>query len=72
MPNPPGPPANLEQSLNTISHILQCAAATAYETGDQLKGSDRDLAFSVMHLVELAKTRMDEVLRGLSTEAVIH
>lgn len=63
----PVPFATTEESLNHIFDLLQCAAVTAYENGDRLKGTDRHLAFSVVHLIELAKTRIDEHLGRLPT-----
>jgi hypothetical protein len=74
-PNTPSPPEhfltptcsdpfNLEAQLGRASELLRCAAATAYESGDRLKGSDRDLAFSVFHLIELARKAVDQSLAG--------
>lgn len=51
-------PNTLEQSLLHIDELLSCAAATAYETGDNLNGPKRDLAFSVVHLIGMAKTEL--------------
>jgi len=48
----------LEQSLLHVDELLSCAAATAYETGDSLNGPKRDLAFSVVHLIGMAKTEL--------------
>ena len=48
----------LEQSLLHIDELLSCAAATAYETDDSLNGPKRDLAFSVVHLIGMAKTEL--------------
>ncbi|WP_017903707.1 DUF6124 family protein [Pseudomonas asplenii] len=70
----PAPPAhapstkahrNLEESLIHISDLLTCAAATAYESGDGLSGSKRALAFSTMHLVEMAKAELEQSLNNL-------
>ena len=46
--------------------LLRCAAATAYESADHLSGSKRDLAFSVVHLIEMARGAVERSL--LSTE----
>lgn len=54
-----GDPSALETELVKASELLRCAAATAYESGDRLIGSDRDLAFSVFHLVEMARKAVD-------------
>jgi hypothetical protein len=58
-------PANLEESLNHASHLLQCAAVTAYESGDRLSGTDRLLAMSVLHLVDMARNVIDQSVIGL-------
>lgn len=50
----PETPINLEANLLRASELLRCAAATAYESSDQLNGQQRDLACSVMHLVQIA------------------
>ena len=59
-PDPPQP--TLEESLQHVSDLLRCAAATAYETGDSLNGPKRDLAFSVVHLIGMAKTELERSL----------
>ena len=51
---------SLEQALVQASELLRCATATAYECGDNLKGSQRDLAFLVMHLVQMVQTLVDK------------
>ncbi len=62
----PAPPQlTLEQSLLHISELLRCAAATAYESGDSLNGPKRDLAFSVVHLIGMARTELDRSLAGV-------
>jgi hypothetical protein len=64
-PDPPlsnTDPADLESSLVRASELLRCASATAYENGDNLTGSHRDLAFSVMHLIEMARAMVDRSL----------
>ncbi|WP_338526673.1 DUF3077 domain-containing protein [Pseudomonas batumici] len=59
------PSRSLEESLVHVSELLTCAAATAYESGDGLSGSKRALAFSAMHLVEMAKAELDQSLDKL-------
>ncbi|RMR51206.1 hypothetical protein ALP84_00653 [Pseudomonas cichorii] len=56
------PLQSLEESLLHVSELLRCAAATAYETGDTLNGPKRDLAFSVVHLIGMAKTELERSL----------
>ncbi|MBI6854901.1 DUF3077 domain-containing protein [Pseudomonas cichorii] len=60
IPDPPN--TNLEESLLHVSALLRCAAATAYETGDSLNGPKRDLAFSVVHLIGMAKAELERSL----------
>lgn len=57
----------LEQDLQRVSDLLRCAAATAYESSDQLTGQKRDLAFSVVHLVEIAQGLVERSLVGVET-----
>ncbi|MCD5980655.1 MULTISPECIES: DUF6124 family protein [Pseudomonas syringae group] len=59
-PDPPN--ISLEESLLHVSELLRCAAATAYESGDSLNGPKRDLAFSVVHLIGMARTELDRSL----------
>ncbi|MFJ4144019.1 DUF6124 family protein [Pseudomonas sp. NPDC089734] len=56
------PRQTLEESLLHVSDLLRCAAATAYETGDCLNGPKRDLAFSVVHLIGMAKMELERSL----------
>ncbi len=59
----PDPPIkSLEESLAHASDLLRCATATAYESADSLSGSKRDLAFSVVHLIDMAKAVVDRTL----------
>jgi len=59
-PDPPNP--TLEDSLAQISGLLRCAKATAYESADAQSGSKRDLAFSVVHLIDMARTIAEQSL----------
>jgi len=74
VPSPTNPlPFKVNDQLNTedilahASELLRCASATAYECGDSLKGSQRDMAFSVMHLVQMASAMVDKSLDQFST-----
>ncbi|MEE4223263.1 DUF3077 domain-containing protein [Pseudomonas viridiflava] len=65
----PAPPhTSLEETLIQVSDILRCASAAAYESGDALNGAKRDLAFSVVHLIDIdididiARARLDRSL----------
>jgi hypothetical protein len=54
------------QSMAHAADLLRCASASAYESADHLSGSKRDLAFSVVHLIEMARGAVEKSL--LSTE----
>lgn len=62
----PDPPC-LEDALLHIHNVLRSAAATAYESADQLSGPQRDLALSTHHLIGLAQSLLDETLERLET-----
>ncbi|CAM3272651.1 DUF3077 domain-containing protein [Pseudomonas floridensis] len=63
----PAPPhKSLEDTLTQVSDILRCASATAYETGDCLNGPKRDLAFSVVHLIDIARAKLDRSLEDVA------
>ncbi|MEE5115714.1 hypothetical protein V2J95_13050 [Pseudomonas alliivorans] len=53
---------NLEATLLHALDFLRCASATAYELGDELVGSKRDLAFAAMHMAEMAKVMVERSL----------
>ncbi|NWD71791.1 hypothetical protein HX870_29715 [Pseudomonas gingeri] len=62
LPDPRHEPGHQEDTLADVYSILQSAAATAYEHADNQTGSNRKVAMGVVHLIELAKLRMDSVL----------
>jgi len=63
----PAPPhTSLEETLIQVSDILRCASAAAYESGDALNGAKRDLAFSVVHLIDIARARLDRSLEDVA------
>jgi hypothetical protein len=49
-------------ALNHASELLRCAAATAYESADALKGPQRDLGLSVVHMINMARSMVDRSL----------
>ncbi|UZE31599.1 DUF6124 family protein [Pseudomonas asplenii] len=53
---------NTEERLVAAYSVLQSAAATAYESADQLDGANRKLAMGAVHLIELAQAWVDLVL----------
>ncbi|MCV4264782.1 DUF3077 domain-containing protein [Pseudomonas capsici] len=61
----PDPPIKLEETLLRVSDLLRSASAAAYETGDQLSGQKRDLAFSVIYLVEMAHALVERSLEKI-------
>ncbi|WP_420875975.1 DUF6124 family protein [Pseudomonas typographi] len=44
--------------------LLRCAQATAYESADNLLGNPRDHAVAVVHLIELARRKLDDALQA--------
>ncbi|MBV4474094.1 DUF6124 family protein [Pseudomonas botevensis] len=51
-----------EESLVHASDLLRCAAATAFKAADSLQGVNRDLAFSAVHMVDMARAMVDHAL----------
>lgn len=56
-----------EEALVHASDLLRCAAACAHESADSLQGASRDLAFSVVHMIDMAKAMVD---RSLDAEQI--
>lgn len=54
-----------EEALVRASDLLRCAAATAHESANNLHGTHRDLAFSTVHMIDMAKALLDRSLDGL-------
>ena len=52
----------VEQLLYDADELLRCAKATAYEPADGQQGNQRDHAFSVVHLIQAARDKMDKAL----------
>lgn len=57
-----------EEALLHASDLLRCAAATAYESANNLHGTNRDLAFSAVHMIDMAKAMVDRSLEGDQNE----
>ncbi|MGE8065876.1 DUF6124 family protein [Pseudomonas sp. NPDC089569] len=51
-----------EEALVHASDLLRCAAATAHESANHLQGASRDLAFSTVHMIDMAKAMVDRSL----------
>ncbi|WP_434563367.1 DUF6124 family protein [Pseudomonas sp. R1-6] len=56
-----------EEALVHACELLRCAAATAQESATRLSGTSRDLAFSVVHMIDLVKAMIDRSLDGYPT-----
>ena len=57
------PNLSLEQLLCDADELLRCARATAYESADNQKGDLRDHAFAAVHLIEMARGKLEVALR---------
>lgn len=52
-----------EKLICDADELLRCAKATAYESADSLMGTQRDHAFAVVHLIEMAIGKIDRALQ---------
>ena len=50
---------SFEDTQLYVADLLRCASVTAYQCGDQLKGADRAMVYSIWHLLEIAKAMVD-------------
>ena len=64
---PDPPDKSLEESLAHVSGLLRCATATACESAENQAGVKRDLAFSVVHLIDMARAVVDRSLDHLES-----
>ena len=55
---------NGEEALVHALDLLRCAAATACKAAENLQGASRDLAFSVVHMVDMARAMVDHSIDG--------
>ncbi|MCQ9426893.1 hypothetical protein NRB16_25605 [Pseudomonas sp. LJDD11] len=60
--NPATIPPHLETTLLHALDFLRCAAATSCELGEGLSGAQRSLAFSSMHMAEMARVMVERSL----------
>jgi len=58
------PQISAEEALVHASDLLRCAAATAHESANNLHGPGRDLAYSTVHMIDMAKAMIDRSLQG--------
>ncbi|ARB29806.1 DUF3077 domain-containing protein [Pseudomonas tolaasii] len=57
------PGISQEEALVHASDLLRSAAATAYESASSHQGNQRDLAFSVVYLIDMAKAMVERSLQ---------
>ncbi|MFB3302666.1 DUF6124 family protein [Pseudomonas sp. AMR01] len=53
---------SFEDAQLYVSHLIQSAAATALDCGDNLPPHDRAKIHAVWHLLEMAKTVIDRMI----------
>ena len=58
------PEVSQEEDLIHASDLLRSAAATAYESACSHQGNQRDLAFSVVYLIDMAKAMVERSLQA--------
>ncbi|SFA93087.1 DUF6124 family protein [Pseudomonas sp. NFPP24] len=58
-----------EEALVHASDLLRSAAATAYESASSHRGTHRDLAFSVVYLIDMAKAMVERSLQAPEAQA---
>ncbi|WP_191486615.1 DUF6124 family protein [Pseudomonas sp. FEN] len=51
---------DVEEAMIHASDLLRCAAAAAYEAAN---GSNRDLGFSVVYMIDMAKALVDRAVQ---------
>ncbi|WP_455825290.1 DUF6124 family protein [Pseudomonas graminis] len=63
------PGISQEEALVHASDLLRSAAATAYESASSHQGNHRDLAFSVVYLIDMAKAMVERSLQAREAQA---
>ena len=63
------PDISHEEALVHASDLLRSAAATAYESANSHQGNQRDLAFSVVYLIDMAKAMVERSLQAPKAQA---
>ncbi|KJK08385.1 hypothetical protein UB47_07920 [Pseudomonas sp. 5] len=56
---------NEAQATEHATELLRCAAATAHEAANGLQGMHRDLALTVMHMINMARTMLEHTPSAL-------
>ncbi|MGH8381263.1 DUF6124 family protein [Pseudomonas sp.] len=49
------------QATEHATQLLRCAAATAHESANGLQGMHRDLALTVVHMINMARTVLEHL-----------
>ena len=65
------PGISQEEALVHASDLLRSAAATAYESASNHRGNHRDLAFSVVYLIDMAKAMVEQSLQLPKAQASV-
>ncbi|WP_407312466.1 DUF6124 family protein [Pseudomonas sp. nanlin1] len=60
----------VDEALEQACEHLSCAAATAYETADNIALEFRPLARAVVHQIEVARALVEASIAGLSLSSV--
>ncbi|AZE56074.1 hypothetical protein C4K03_3922 [Pseudomonas synxantha] len=63
------PGISQEEALVHASDLLRSAAATAYESACSHQGNQRDLAFSVVYLIDMAKAMVERSFEESAAKA---
>ena len=63
------PGISQEEALVHASDLLRSAAATAYESASSHQGNHRDLAFSVVYQIDMAKAMVERSLQAPQAQA---
>ena len=63
------PSISHEDALVHASDLLRSAAAAAYESASSRQGNQRDLAFSVVYLIDMAKAMVEQTLQAPAGQA---
>ena len=58
-----------EDALVHASDLLRSAAAAAYESASSREGNQRDLAYSVVYLIDMAKAMVERSLQAPAVQA---
>ena len=61
----PAPGVDIEDALVPASSLLRCASVSAVEASSYLDGTQRDRVLSVLYLVDMTRTKVDQALNSL-------